>query len=119
MRADFGTGKTNLGKLGRHPTTQNNTMLGLSDYPDELKIHTLNPDTNLISTMQQSKVESSSDINFNPFGNIKGTRFVLSNQRVLFDGLDTTTTFMYNDYAIKINSIGTPLCVSFVEDITV
>ena len=48
-------------------------MPGMSDFPVESKIHTLDPDKNFISAMQQSKVETFSDIDFDQFGNIKIT----------------------------------------------
>jgi hypothetical protein len=98
---------------------QNNILLGMSDYPTESKILTLDPDGNIISTIQQTGVETISDIDIDPFGNIWVTGFLFGNQQVSFNGLDTTATFTYNDYVVKYNSSGTPLWVSFVEDITV
>ena len=98
---------------------QNNILLGMSDYPTESKIIKLDPDGNIISTIQQTSVETISDIDVDTFGNIWITGFVFGNQQVSFNGLDTIAPFIYNDYVVKYNSSGTPLWVSFVEDVTV
>ena len=97
----------------------NNILLGMSDYPAESRILKLDPDGNIISVIQQTNVETISDIDIDPFGNLWVTGFVSGNQQLSFNGLDTSTTFTYNDYIIKYNSSGTAQWVSFVEDITV
>ena len=79
----------------------NNYLLGISNYPIESKIYRLDTNGNIISTIQQTGVETISDIDVDSFGNIWVTGFVFGNQQVSFNGLDTThhsltTTMLLN-----------------------
>ena len=96
----------------------NNFLVGVSDYPVISNIYEFDPDGNLVSTIEQTEVETISDIDVDISGNIWVVGFAF-NGPLSFNGLDTIAPFSYNDYVVKYNSSGTAQWVSFIEDVTV
>ena len=96
----------------------NNYLLGISNYPFDSKIIKLDPDGNVISSIDQTNVKTISDINKDVFDNIWVTGFTSADNQS-FNGLDTIAPFPYTEYVVKYNSSGTAEWVNFIEDITV
>jgi len=95
-----------------------NILVGVTNYPVISNIYRLDPDGNIVSTIEEADVETISDINVDLSGNIWCTGFAF-NGPLSFNGLDTIALFSYNDYIVKYNPSGLALWVSFVEDVTV
>jgi hypothetical protein len=96
----------------------NNIMLGITDYPLESRILTLDAEGSQISVIEQTNVPTISDIKQDDAGNIWVTGFTSSDSQS-FNGLDTVGSFTYSEYVVKYNSIGTAQWVTFIMDITV
>jgi hypothetical protein len=97
--------------------TSNNFLVGVSNWGTNANIYELGTDGNVVSTIEQTDVETISDIDVDLFGNIWATGFVFNGQ-LSFNGLDTIAPFPYNEYVVKYNSSGTAQWIRFIQDIT-
>ncbi len=96
----------------------NNIYLGVSDYPLQSMIVTLDENGNIVSTIQQTNVALIGDISRDVSGNIWVTGFTSTGSQS-FNGFDTTGSFSYSEYVVKYNSSGEAQWVTFIRDVTV
>jgi len=97
--------------------TSNNFLVGVTNWNTNANIYELGTDGNVVSTIEQTDVETISDIDVDISGNIWATGFAF-NGPLSFNGLDTIAPFSYNEYVVKYNSSGTAQWISFIQDIT-
>ena len=97
--------------------TSNNFLVGVTNWGTNANIYELGTDGNVVSTIEQTDVETISDIDVDISGNIWATGFAFNGQ-LSFNGLDTIAPFPYNEYVVKYNSSGTAQWISFIQDIT-
>jgi Secretion system C-terminal sorting domain len=114
--AGYITGNGSLSALESYGL--NNILLGMSDYPAESRLLTLDADGNQVSELIETNAATIGDIKTDVVGNIWATGFAFQGP-ISFNGLDTTAPFIYTEYVVKYNSAGTAQWVDFIQDVTI